>query len=284
MSSVLAREPRVASVPTPAASGGPAPAAPRPAAVPSPPIERGAFGILRVSMASFVTYGLMVATLIAAKLHFLDHPTDFPLEAQAGAFEWQVLLTVASCGLFGLALAPYARFPDMWDRAVPHSKRLLVPIVWGVLYGLVTIVRDLPNPSGDHLYYPASIPFYAFGAVFLEVLLRLFGVTLITWLVGEVLLMGYLRNAAFWVANVLTSLYEPLPAIAEDLAHIERPVMATVTLVNWAFHPLFLANLLTGYLYRRFGFLTAVLFRMSFYAVWHVAYGNFRWYDTWPWR
>jgi hypothetical protein len=51
-----------------------------------------------------------------------------------------------------------------------------------------------------------------------------------------------------------------------------------VTLVNWAFHPLFLSNLLTGYLYRRFGFLTAVLFRMSFYGVWHVAYGNFRWY------
>jgi hypothetical protein len=28
-------------------------------------------------------------------------------------------------------------------------------------------------------------------------------------------------------------------------------------------------------------FLSAVLLRMSFYAVWHVAYGNFRW--EWGW-
>ena len=43
-----------------------------------------------------------------------------------------------------------------------------------------------------------------------------------------------------------------------------------------AFEPLFLANLLTGYIYRRFGFLSAVVLRLSFYAVWHVAYGGFR--------
>jgi hypothetical protein len=279
MSPVVLNESPAPSVHAPAANGG----APR-FTVDSndvPVIRRGAFGVLRVSTASFVTYGLMVATLIGAKLYFLDNPTDFPLEAQRSAFEWRILLTLASCGLFGLLLAPYARFPDMWDRAVKYRHRLVVPIVWGILYGLVTIVRDLPNPSGDHLYYPASVPFYAFGAVFLEILLRLFGVTLIAWLIGEVFLMGHLRNAAFWVANVAMSLYEPLPHIADDFARVDQPIQVPVTLVNWAFQPLFLSNLLTGYLYRRFGFLTAVLFRLSFYAVWHVGYGNFRWELGW---
>ncbi|MDQ3950303.1 MAG: hypothetical protein M3282_08140 [Gemmatimonadota bacterium] len=283
MSPVLVNESPAVSVRVPAANGGVPRAVPVAVAAPPPPAQRGAFGVLRVSVAGFVTYGLMVGTLIAAKLYFLDHPADFPLEAQASAFEWRLLLTLASCGLFGLLLAPYARFPDMWDRAVQHRKRLLVPIVWGVLYGLVTVVRDLPNPSGEHLYYPASIPFYAFGAVFLEILLRLFGVTLITWLVGEVFLMGHLRNAAFWVANVLTSLYEPLPHVWDDLQRVEQPVQVPVTLVNWAFHPMFLSNLLTGYLYRRFGFLSAVLFRLSFYAVWHVGYGNFWRFQPFPW-
>jgi hypothetical protein len=231
-----------------------------------------------VSAASFVTYAVLVALLVAAKLWFVDHPIDFPLESQATAFEWQALTTVATCGLVGLLLAPYARFPDMWDREVLQRKRLLVPVVWGVVYGLVTVVRDLPNPSSDHLYYPASIPFYAYGGIFLEIMLRLFGVTFITWLVGEVFLMGHLRNAAFWVANVLTSLYEPLPHVWDDLQRVERPAQVPATLVDWAFQPLFLANLLTGYLYRRFGFLTAVLFRLSFYAVWHVGYGDFRWH------
>jgi hypothetical protein len=246
-----------------------------------PIARRSGFAVLRVSAASFVTFGLLVATLVAGKLYFVDHPTAFPLEAQAGAFDWRMLVTIVSCGLFGLMLAPYARFPDMWDRAVKHRHRLVVPVVWGIVYGLVTVVRDMPNPTGDHLYYPASVPFYAYGAVFTEILLRLFGVTLITWLIGEVLLMGHLRNAAFWVANVVTSLYEPLPHVWEDLQQVEYPVQVPATLVNWAFHPLFLSNLLTGYFYRRFGFLTAVLFRVSFYAVWHVGYGNFWW--AWGW-
>jgi hypothetical protein len=282
MSSVLANESPAVSVEAPAATRGVWQGTPAPTN--DVPIRRpGALGVLRVSVASFVTYGLMVATLVAAKLYFVDHPTSFPLEGQASAFEWRVLLTIASCGLFGLLLASYARFPDMWDRSVQHRKRLLVPVVWGIAYGLVTVARDLPNPSEIHLHYPASIPFYAYGAIFLEILLRLFGVTLITWLIGEVFLMGHLRGAAFWVANVVTSLYEPLPHVAEDLVRVEQPMQVPATIVNWAFQPLFLSNLLTGYLYRRFGFLTAVLFRMSFYAVWHVGYGNFWQYRPFPW-
>ncbi len=281
MSPVELNEPPASPVRAPVASG----VAPKFTVttndVPIP--RRTGFEVLRVSAGSFVTFGLLVGVLVGAKLYFTDHPTDFPLEAQASAFEWRALWTLVSCGLLGLLLAPYARFPDMWDRSVPHRKRLLVPVVWGIVYGLVTVVGDLPNPSEIHLYYPASIPFYAYGAVFLEILLRLFGVTLITWLTAEVFLMGHLRNAAFWVANVATSLYEPLPHIWEDLQKVEQPVQVPVTLIDWAFQPLFLSNLLTGYLYRRFGFLTAVLFRVSFYAVWHVGYGNFWRYGTWAW-
>jgi hypothetical protein len=247
------------------------------------PIARpSGFGVLRVSAAGFATFVLLAGVLVGTKLYFVDHPVTFPPEAES-AFEWRMLATLVSCGLLGLLLAPHARFPDMWEPSVKHRHRLLVPVVWGIVYGLVTVVRDLPNPTGEHLFYPASVPFYAYGAIFLETLLRLFGVTLMTWLIGEVLLMGHLRNFSFWVANVATSIYEPLPQVWEDLHKLEQPFQVPVTVVNWAFHPLFLSNLLTGYLYRRFGFLTAVLFRMSFYAVWHVGYGNFWRYGTWPW-
>jgi hypothetical protein len=285
MPSVLLNDPPAAPTRAPVANRGVWQGTPAPTN--DVPVQRGgiverggAFELFRVSAASLVTYALLVGTLVAGKLYFLGHPTDFPLEAQASAFEWRALLTIASCGLVGLLLAPYARFPDMWDGTVAFGKRFFVPVMWGIAYGLVTVVRDLPNPSDVHLHYPASIPFYAYGAVFLEIMLRLFGVTVITWLIGDVLLFGHLRNAAFWIANVVTSLYEPLPQVWEDMQRVEQPVEVPATLVNWAFQPLFLSNLLTGYLYRRFGFLTAVLFRMSFYAVWHVGYGNFWLYRT----
>src|SRR5918911_5005199 len=62
----------------------------------------GLYGIFRVSAASFVTYAVLVAILVGAKLWFADHPVDFPIESQATAFEWQALTTIAICGLVGL--------------------------------------------------------------------------------------------------------------------------------------------------------------------------------------
>ena len=74
------------------------------------------------------------------------------------------------------------------------------------------------------------------------------------------------------------SLYEPWPFLAADLGH--APGAAWPSIVSdHLLGELFLANLLTGYLYRRGGLWTAMVLRYSFYLVWHVTYGGFR--PTW---
>jgi hypothetical protein len=167
----------------------------------------------------------------------------------------------------------------MWDDRVSNTRRFVIPTVDGIVYGLVTIFAlDLLNPSDVHIAFPASILFYTYGGIFLETLLRLFGLTLLTWLLAAA--AGAVKiprgdEVSFWIANVVVSLYEPMPYIQEQLAHTPTRGVPGVW-IHWAFEPLFLANLLTGYIYRRFGFLSAVVLRLSFYAVWHVAYGGFR--------
>src|SRR3712207_5227385 len=111
--------------------------------------RRSGFAVLRVSAGSFVTFGLLAATLVGTRLYFVEHPIAFPLEAES-ALEWRMLATIVSCGLFGLLLAPYARFPDMWERSVKHRHRLVVPVVWGAVYGLVTVDRKSTRLNSSH--------------------------------------------------------------------------------------------------------------------------------------
>jgi hypothetical protein len=151
----------------------------------------------------------------------------------------------------------------------------VLPAVDGVAYGVVTVLRDLARPADVHLAFPLSVPFYTFGGVFLEVFLRVFALTALTALLWHVVLRGRAYGAAFWTANIIVALYEPLPFITADLSRASRLAVPGV-IVDWAFQPLFLANVLTGYLYRRFGMVSAVVLRLAFYAVWHVAYGGFR--------
>jgi uncharacterized integral membrane protein len=234
---------------------------------------------LGVSKRSLATYGVLVAILVVCKLVFVFSPVSYYLRDQAAAFAWPTLLGIVAAGFAGLLLAPKAGFADMWDERVSNSRRFTLPVVDGIVYGLVTIVAlDLLNPSDVHIAFPASILFYTYGAIFLEILLRLFGLTLLAWVLAAIagaVKLPRASDASFWIANVVVSLYEPMPYIQEELA--KTPTRGDPGIwIHWAFEPLFLANLLTGYIYRRFGFLAAVMLRLSFYAVWHVAYGGFR--------
>lgn len=234
---------------------------------------------LPVSQRSLATYVVLVGLLLVCKLFFDFLPAKYYLRDQASAFAWPTLIGIAVFGFAGLLLAPRVGFPDMWDERIPNTRRFALPVVDGIVYGLVTIFAlDLLNPSDVHIAFPASILFYTYGGIFLEILLRLFGLTLLTWVLAAA--AGAVRlpradDVGFWIANIVVSLYEPMPYIMEQLA--KTPTRGDPGIwIHWAFEPLFLANLLTGYIYRRFGFLSAVVLRLSFYAVWHVAYGGFR--------
>ena len=232
-------------------------------------------GNLPVSRRTWTTYAGLVCVLVLVKLIFLLIPTTFPGADQATAFTWPVVLVVSVLGAVGVALSRYARIPDPWDPDISASQRFVLPVLDGLAYGLITVLRDLGKPADVHLAFPWSVPFYAFGAVFLEVLLRVFALTVLTVLVWKVLLRGRAYGAAFWSANIVVALYEPMPFLATELSNSSRLAVPGI-IVDWAFQPLFLANVLTGYIFRRYGMLSAVVLRLAFYAVWHVAYGGFR--------
>jgi hypothetical protein len=224
------------------------------------------------SISTRIYFGL-IAFMIAVKVVFILFPTVFPGADQEGAFSWITILAIAVMGFIGLILARRTGFPDLCDTKVSNRQRFLIPAVIGLVYGVVTIIIDLRNPSPVHLKLPLSIPFYTYGATLLEIMLRLFTIPVLVWLFSNLILRGKWQTKVFWLAAIIAALYEPLPHIREQLIGVSGLGILAV-LIKWAIEPLFLANVLTGWLFRKYGFLAALVMRLSFYLVWHIIYGG----------
>ncbi len=228
---------------------------------------------IRDSSISTRIYLGLIAFMVAVKVIFLLFPTVFPGADQEGAFSWITILAIAVMGFIGLILARRTGFPEIWDAKVSNRQRFLIPAVIGLVYGAVTVIIDLRNPSPVHLKLPLSIPFYTYGALLLEIMLRLFAIPLLVWLFSNLILRGKWQTKIFWLAAIIAALYEPLPHMREQLIGVSG-LGILIVLIKWAIQPLFLANVLTGWLFRKYGFLAALVMRLSFYLIWHIIYGG----------
>jgi hypothetical protein len=203
---------------------------------------------------------------------------------QALAFSWQVIASVALMGVLGITMSRKIGIPEMWDEKISNRQRLLIPFVAGLIYGLAPIVPELLGMEGRlhplaigsdiHVEFPLSIPFYTYGAIFLEVFLRLFTLSFLVWLLSYILLRNRWRTPIFWLADIAVALYEPLPYLMEDIQAAANPMQVTSAVVTILIGPLFLANVFSGYLFKKYGFLASLIMRLSFYLVWHIIYGG----------
>jgi hypothetical protein len=219
----------------------------------------------------------LVLFLIGVKSFFLLAPVKFPLSDQAGAFSWLTILTIAALGFVGLVLSKRTGFPDIWDTRISNRQRLLIPAIIGLVYGGITVLEEYigtrSHPfqlsSDFNVKFPLSIPFYAYGAIFLEILLRLFAIPFLVWLLSNVVLRHRGQTQVFWLVAILAALYEPLPYMTDALHH--TGVLSSLRVLVG---PLFVANLVAAYIFRKYGFLAPLVMRLSFYLIWHIIYGG----------
>jgi len=155
---------------------------------------------------------------------------------------------------------------------------LWIAIETGILYGIVTIGMSIWHPSSsplssggwEHVLLPWSIPFYTFGAIFLEYLLRLGALCIAFWLLHVLVFRRRFRQPIFWSLAAIAALYEIWPYIIIDI-HAQR--WGSVALS--AIEPLYVSNVFEGWLLWRYGWFTPIVFRLAFYLVWHILFGGF---------
>ena len=102
------------------------------------------------------------------------------------------------------------------------------------------MMAEAANVESINAPFPGSILFYSAGAIVIESIYRLILLTLPLWLIANLVLRKRGQLAVFWVVALLTSLIET----SEQMGFVS-------------------AN--TG--------LAPLVFRVSFYLVWHVVGG-----------
>lgn len=214
--------------------------------------------------------------LIGIKLALQCLPDLFRSPAQAAVFGWPLLPLWIGGGGLGAVLAERTGFPAPLDPRVPAARRWLWPALIGVGLGVLAILTDLAthwtrwaaaavHEPTIHIAWPASLIIYPGGAVIVEVVYRLLTVPLLLLALGALPPLRRHGTTLFWGLAVLTALIEPLG----DLSMASRSLAACALV----FSQDLALNLAQAWTFRRAGFLAAILLRVWFYLVWHVAYG-----------
>jgi hypothetical protein len=238
--------------------------------------------LVRLPRASLLAFAAAAFVLVGIKLLFATYPGDYPVKDQAEAFTWTFVIGVIAFGLAGLfadrSLSNEDAFPEPFGDSARAREGLLVAVATGAAYGIVTILQDLPAPgSGNplnltdwpHVPWPWSMPFYTFGAIFLEFMLRLGALCILVWIIHVVILRRRWLMPVFWVVNVIVATYEIMPATLESIS-----ANAWLEVARTPIEPLFFTNVFEGWLLLRYGWLSPIAFRLSFYLFWHVIYGG----------
>lgn len=216
--------------------------------------------------------------LVAIKLLFDLYPGDYPVRGQAAAFTWPVVGAILLIGLAGLFAERSVGLPDAFADTARERRGAVIAALTGLLYGAITLFQDYFVAGGGnvlnledwaHVPWPWSLPFYTFGALFLEFLLRLGALCILVWLFHVVLLRRRGFRPVFWTVNVIVACYEIMPM---TLADVERGDWLSVALTP--LQPLYLSNVFEGWLLLRFGWFAPIVFRLAFYLIWHVVYGG----------
>jgi len=211
------------------------------------------------------------AVLVGIKLLFDLYPGDFTAREQAQAFTWTLVGAILGVGALGFLADRAAGLPEPFADSAREREGLRWAIALGGLYGFVTIAMYVRDPDGwVHMALPWSIPFYTFGAIFLEYLLRLGALCIAFWLIHVLILRRRLRLTVFWILGAVVALYEIWPYMAPRMAAHDWGGTAMLLL-----EPLYLSNVVEAGLLLRFGWFAPVVFRLAFYLVWHILFGGF---------
>lgn len=175
-------------------------------------------------------------------------------------------------GIPFLFLQNSAGIPDFWETGITHRKRLLYPLLIGMVFGAldVFVFKILLHPEPYTELppflqpFPYSLMLYLAGAFEVEVFYRLIPLTIFL-LLGKKLAQARYYSHFLWTAVILTSLREP----------VEQLPSGDWTIIVYSLCTGFLMNFIQAIVFTRYGFISSLTLRLGHYLLWHILLGAF---------
>lgn len=227
---------------------------------------------------------LMLLWGVTDVLHTAIPSSGRPVEPTS----WNIHILFTVVGLVAIWCMQQSGFPAAWDSRISTNRRLLLPVLVGVTFGILAIGIDhitgatsvLAAKMGSdfNVGFPGSLFVYTGGAIKLESVFRLIPIPIILWLTSSVLLKGRAQNKIFWILAVLTSAVEPVIQ-GIPLMQLAGGEIGVLSFTAYAVHA-YGFNFAAAVCFRSYGLLGAVFVRSGNYMIWHVGFGFYLQYFT----
>jgi len=178
---------------------------------------------------------------------------------------------IALLGYISLLLSRQVSVPDLWSKSVPNSRRFTLPVILGVVFGLVqiglVIVQKIRVPM---VPFPLSLPVYITVGILSELIFHFIPLVGLMFSISLVLGEGKSRQIAVLVGVILISLWEP---VLQIMMMLRMDIIPNLIAGILPFLLVRVANLLPLLLLKKYGLLAAVSWRLADYLVWHIVWG-----------
>jgi len=226
----------------------------------------------KISTSDKTFFGL-VLVMIVAKVIWTSFKLNHPIVQQSTS-SWVAVILAAILGFAALKLAQQTGFPDIWDKRISNRQRFVIPVLFGLGFVviqiiLVTLVLQLNIPM---VKFPLSIPVYLFGGIILEIFYRLILMVFLVWLIFNLILRKRWQEQVFWVVAILLCLLEP---VMQTAGMYQMGIITNILLTAILFIFVFAGNLIPTYFFRKYGFLAAIVWRLTDYLIWHIIWPLF---------
>jgi len=116
----------------------------------------------------------------------------------------------AMLGLIGIECAHRTGFPAAWDTRLAAARRLPLPLLLGVAFGVLVILIEEATRSLHileavlgpvNIAFPQSVLTSTAGAIKWELYFLLFALPLLLWVISGVVLRGRGQTQTFWTPS-----------------------------------------------------------------------------------
>lgn len=214
---------------------------------------------------------LIVLVLVGIKAYDLIFEPNKIFPGRTAIFSEIELLLIILGGFLGMYLGRKIRLPEVWNENIRNLKGVVRPILIGLIFGGLLIIFDYFARIGDiNVGWPLSVPFYLWGAVSTEVILHYLPLTAVTWLIGSIILRERYNDIVYWTLGVLLSLFavsSMLMAFSIPEIPLNNPGTIMLTVLGVI---TFVSELAAIKIIKEWGLVSAIIYRLSIYSLWHI--------------